>query len=237
MDKDQLSFFDENNFENGKKLIVSIDKVYIAVVIVVLLTVVSFSLGVERGKKITQRHDSYDIIKQAASASSLTDAGNVLSSSGVENITSTEQTDIPVSVEDAKALADSTQEELVSQVAAEEAVAAANAEKTVKKTDKKVDKKVTSKTDKKSADTKQQTTEKPKSKESYPYTVQIASYSKRSAAQSIAERLEKKGYKTNITRRGSFYILTAGDFKSKDEARKAIAALKSSYRDCFIRSK
>ena len=52
MDKDQLSFFDENNFENGKKLIVSIDKVYIALVIVVLLTVVSFSLGVERGKKI-----------------------------------------------------------------------------------------------------------------------------------------------------------------------------------------
>lgn len=250
MEKDQLSFFDENNFENGKKLIVSIDKVYIAAVLVVLLLVVAFSLGVERGKKIAQRHDSYDIIKQATTSVQLAENdGNATMNATSVNGTDSES-EIPVSVEDARALADQTQATLATQVAEEEEAAAQNvvideknaaAKKALKKADaqkadaKKVDAKKSDKKTEKTADTNASKVSQPKSVA--PYTIQIASFGKRSAAQAVAERIEKKGFKTSIVRKGSFYILTVGEFKTKTEARKVIASLKSNYHDCFIRNR
>lgn len=84
-----------------------------------------------------------------------------------------------------------------------------------------------------------QTVERAQTKTEEPslsgFTVQIASYKNKSAAQKQAEVLEKKGVSTLVLTKGQYTILCIGRFSDEKNAGSTIAELKKNYKDCFLR--
>jgi septal ring-binding cell division protein DamX len=70
----------------------------------------------------------------------------------------------------------------------------------------------------------------------FKYTVQVASYADEKFAQRAAQDLGKKGFETIVMQKGKYAILCVGKFNQMNEAKAAIAKLKSKYKDCLVRS-
>jgi len=69
------------------------------------------------------------------------------------------------------------------------------------------------------------------------YTVQVASYATKDAADIEIARLDKKGFKAFALLKGRYYIVCVGEFKNKRKASSLEKRLKKQYRDCYIREK
>ncbi len=67
------------------------------------------------------------------------------------------------------------------------------------------------------------------------YTIQVASFKKKSFAEKEAVRLQKYGYEIVILPKGEYVIVCVGNFQSKKEAESFSAKLKKQYNDCIIR--
>jgi cell division septation protein DedD len=67
------------------------------------------------------------------------------------------------------------------------------------------------------------------------YTVQVASFKKEKFAHEAAVDLKKKGYEILVLPKGKYSILCVGRFTHKDEAESFSTKLKKRYRDCLVR--
>ena len=67
------------------------------------------------------------------------------------------------------------------------------------------------------------------------YTVQVASYKKKTEAQKEADTLKKKGFATLVLPKGNYHVLCVGNFSTKETAKQLVLRLQKRYRDCYIR--
>ncbi len=67
------------------------------------------------------------------------------------------------------------------------------------------------------------------------YTIQVASFKKRSSVDEEAKGLQNKGYEVVILPKGNYIILCVGKFQNKEEARSSLGELRKKYKDCLIR--
>ncbi|MBM3246815.1 MAG: SPOR domain-containing protein [Candidatus Omnitrophica bacterium] len=67
------------------------------------------------------------------------------------------------------------------------------------------------------------------------YTIQLASYQSKAAAQKEAEGLKRKGLAAVILPKGKYTVVCVGSFNDKERARPLLTELKKRYQDCFIR--
>lgn len=67
------------------------------------------------------------------------------------------------------------------------------------------------------------------------YTIQIASFQKKSLAQEEAGALKKKGLQALVIPKGGYNILCIGSFNNKEAAQPLLSELRKKYPDSFIR--
>ncbi|MFA5261905.1 MAG: SPOR domain-containing protein [Candidatus Omnitrophota bacterium] len=67
------------------------------------------------------------------------------------------------------------------------------------------------------------------------YTIQVASFKKRTMAQKEAMQLQDKGYDIIVVPKGQYSIVCVGKFPVEEEARVVSQELKKKYKDCLIR--
>ncbi|MDD5537754.1 MAG: SPOR domain-containing protein [Candidatus Omnitrophica bacterium] len=67
------------------------------------------------------------------------------------------------------------------------------------------------------------------------YAIQVASLKSESAAKGLSETLAKKGFAASVRPSGSYLIVLAGNYASREEAQGKIKELKKTYSDCFIK--
>jgi hypothetical protein len=67
------------------------------------------------------------------------------------------------------------------------------------------------------------------------YTIQVASYRTKGAAEKEGQFLRKKGFSPLVLYKGNFSIVCVGNFTNKKEAESFLSKLKGQYRDCYIR--
>lgn len=75
----------------------------------------------------------------------------------------------------------------------------------------------------------------PKKKEIDKYTIQVASFKKRSSVEEEAKGLQNKGYEIIVMPKGDWIILCVGKFGNRQEAKSLLSELKKKYKDCLIR--
>lgn len=68
-----------------------------------------------------------------------------------------------------------------------------------------------------------------------PYTIQLVTYKKRDLAEKEVTALRKSGYYSMIIPSGDYFQVCAGQYASKEEAKKDLKILGSRYKDCFLR--
>ncbi len=69
----------------------------------------------------------------------------------------------------------------------------------------------------------------------YYYTIQLASYKNKNAAQREAKVLRKQNIEAFILEKGEYIVLYAGKFFKKEPAEKLFLKLKRKYKDCLMR--
>jgi cell division protein FtsN len=67
------------------------------------------------------------------------------------------------------------------------------------------------------------------------YTIQVASFRKKTSAQREIATLKKKGLVASVLSKGKYLVVCVGKFMQKDEAKSLLYKLKKRYQDCFIR--
>lgn len=67
------------------------------------------------------------------------------------------------------------------------------------------------------------------------YRIQLVTYRSKKYAQDEIDKLRNKGFKIYMEEKRGYIILSVGDFRSRQEAEKALKLLKSRYRDAFIK--
>lgn len=67
------------------------------------------------------------------------------------------------------------------------------------------------------------------------YTIQVATYKKKTHAHQEASVLRKKGFSTTVMSKGVHIIVCVGNFSDKETAKSLLTQLKKRYHDCFIR--
>jgi septal ring-binding cell division protein DamX len=68
------------------------------------------------------------------------------------------------------------------------------------------------------------------------YTIQVASFKKRSSVEKEAKKLKNKGYEVLIRQKGKWVVLYVGKFNNKKEAEMLRKKLEKEYGKCLIRS-
>ncbi|PIP19833.1 MAG: hypothetical protein COT38_04380 [Candidatus Omnitrophica bacterium CG08_land_8_20_14_0_20_41_16] len=68
-----------------------------------------------------------------------------------------------------------------------------------------------------------------------PYTIQVASFKTNLYAQKEAELLKQRGFKALTLKRGKYIILCVGNFPNKETARPLLSELSKYYKSCYIR--
>lgn len=68
------------------------------------------------------------------------------------------------------------------------------------------------------------------------FAIQLATYVGQNAAQEEVKRLAKKGIRAQVLKQGRYYELRASGYRSRSEAKQALAALRKSYPDAFMKS-
>ncbi len=67
------------------------------------------------------------------------------------------------------------------------------------------------------------------------YLIQLASYQSREPAQAEAKKLQKNGYPVQLSQKGKFIVILVGEFKNETEAKNNLQTLKKQYKDCFLK--
>ncbi|HOX54602.1 MAG: SPOR domain-containing protein [Candidatus Omnitrophica bacterium] len=67
------------------------------------------------------------------------------------------------------------------------------------------------------------------------YTIQVASFKKRSSVDEEAKSLQKKGYEIVILPKGNYIVLCVGRFSKREDANSYLGELRKKYKDCLIR--
>ena len=68
-----------------------------------------------------------------------------------------------------------------------------------------------------------------------PYTIQVVTHRKKEFAEAEVSRIRKLGYISFIIPSGDYFQVCAGQYASKEEARKDLGVFSSKYKDCFLR--
>jgi hypothetical protein len=67
------------------------------------------------------------------------------------------------------------------------------------------------------------------------FTVQVASYIKKDAADSYVQRLKAQGYDAFTLKRGDYHVICVGRFSEKPAAEAEMKKLRKTYHDCLVR--
>ena len=67
------------------------------------------------------------------------------------------------------------------------------------------------------------------------YAIQLASYIDSKVAQEEAQRLKRRGFDAQVIRQGKYYELRVVGFRIRNEALTALAVLKKTYQDGFVK--
>lgn len=68
-----------------------------------------------------------------------------------------------------------------------------------------------------------------------PYTIQLVTFKKQDLADKEVAMLKKRGFYSFIIPSAGYFQVCAGQYASKEEARKDLKSLASRYKDCFLR--
>jgi len=68
------------------------------------------------------------------------------------------------------------------------------------------------------------------------FAIQLATYVGQDAAREEVKRLAKKEIRAQVLKQGRYYELRASGYRSRSEAKQALAALRKSYPDAFMKS-
>ena len=70
---------------------------------------------------------------------------------------------------------------------------------------------------------------------SRPYTLQLSTYKKQEFADKEVAELRRSGYFTSIIPSDGFYQVCAGQYATKEDAKRDLKIFKAKYKDCFLR--
>lgn len=70
-----------------------------------------------------------------------------------------------------------------------------------------------------------------------PFTIQVASYKTRDLAEKELTRLKKKGYSSDILKKGDYFILCVGSYAKKELANQALPYWERQYKGCIVRKR
>jgi hypothetical protein len=68
-----------------------------------------------------------------------------------------------------------------------------------------------------------------------PYTIQVVTHRKREYAENEMAAIKRLGYVSFLIPSGEYFQVCAGQYKTKDEAKKDLALFSAKYKDCFLR--
>ena len=68
------------------------------------------------------------------------------------------------------------------------------------------------------------------------YLIQVASYKREDIARREAKKLQDKGYRVRVAKKGKFVVIYVGGFDDKNLANQKMKALRKRFKDCFIRT-
>ncbi len=68
-----------------------------------------------------------------------------------------------------------------------------------------------------------------------PYTIQVLTTKKKAYAESESEILQKSGFASWTAKSGDYYVVCAGSYATKEEARKDLAYFASKYKGRYLR--
>ncbi|MBU2102855.1 MAG: SPOR domain-containing protein [Candidatus Omnitrophota bacterium] len=212
MDEKQLHLFGVDEGKNTKKrytVILPLDTLILLLIVAVLLFTLSFSLGVERGRKIVYLNAD-DKVKNVSLDEALTN-GTVMALA-FKNSTVATALSTPASggVGEVVVPVDQKPAETISVV--------------------KIEKKETAK----SGNVKRGIPRA--SARGARYVIQVASYSGEDSANREARKLANKGYPVYVEKKGKYVVVFVGDFQSKQEAQRNAKLLGQTYGPCVVRT-
>ena len=68
-----------------------------------------------------------------------------------------------------------------------------------------------------------------------PYTIQLVTYRKKELADAEIATVRKMGYTAYIDRKGEYLQVCAGQYATKDTAKRDLATFQKRYEGCFLR--
>ena len=71
--------------------------------------------------------------------------------------------------------------------------------------------------------------------EAKPYTIQLASYKKKDMADTEAAQIRRSGHVAAVFASGEYYVICAGQYTNKEEAKKDLQYFSSRYHEPFLR--
>ncbi|MFA5060463.1 MAG: SPOR domain-containing protein [Candidatus Omnitrophota bacterium] len=186
-------------------LTLSLENVAVVGIFVLLSVIVSFSFGVERGKRIAVATPKS--IKEIPAPTPAVNSKNVFSPSDNKVITM-----------NTKAV---TTKQLVVNKTALPIVAAQNKNQQIAKLLPAVNSPAVARQDIKLS--------------SGAYTIQVASYKKIEVARREAGRLTGKGHDIFVLPKGNYAIICVGKFSNEGQAKALLSKLRQTYKDCLVR--
>lgn len=207
-----MHLFGYDEAKESKKrytVILPLDTLILLLIVVVLLFTLSFSLGVERGRKIVYLTADDKNKTQSAPASSFEQLN--MAASGQSSVKTDNLSDSKVIREVVSSLETNAQPVTGQRPQAEKGGVY----------------KITI-PDKKSSNSSGDNIQK-------RYAIQVASYNGNEQAQRTAKLLEKKGYPVFVSKKGKYIAVFVGEFTDKGEAQRNERLLKSTYKDCLLR--
>ena len=67
-----------------------------------------------------------------------------------------------------------------------------------------------------------------------PYTIQIVTYRKKEYAEAELNTVRKMGFSGFIVQKGEYFLVYAGQYASKEEAKRDLSAFHAKYKDSFL---
>ncbi len=67
-----------------------------------------------------------------------------------------------------------------------------------------------------------------------PYTIQLVTYRKKEYAETELAAVRKMGFSGFVVQKGEYFLVYVGQYASKDEAKKDLAAFQGKYKDSFL---
>ncbi len=222
-------------------LTLTFENLVIVGIVALILAVVSYSVGVEKGKKYALREVREMVHEQTmAKVATVKEAQELLVEASARKsalpqiVPTSKGASLPSvesgAVESAPKIAVKRPNTLAAQVSAPESTVAA--------TPKVVPQTQTVVAQQKTLQDQQNSVYSTNSKFGKPFTVQIASYKTESFAQRVADLMKQKGYETQVLSKGSHAIVCVGNFAEQKQAQVFSEQFRKKYKeykDCLVR--